>query len=317
MPYALILWFVFTSTAVEATLIVNGSFELHGDTGPGPIPVGSDFLTGWIVTRDNVDYIGGCSNGARCLDLDGSSFGGVAQSFSTQPGIEYLVNFDMSGNPSFFDPAEPALKLMRVSAAGFSADFSFLVTGPREGSPTGWVTNEWVFTATSEISVLEFYSLDSIEAGYSGSFGPALDNVAVSAVPEPSTALLLLASLVDPPDQRVLEVDGHAVERLVVAEHREDDVGLRQRQILVRRHEPLVARAVVDLVAGVAVIADDQLQVRQFRGQVRFHPAVVLHAVGQAVADQHDVIALLEAHGRCRRQLRDGDGAEAEDDDSQ
>ena len=138
-----------------------------------------------------MDYIGGCSDGARCLDLDGSSFGGVAQSFSTQPGVEYLVNFDMSGNPSFFDPAEPALKLMRVSAAGSSADFLFLVTGAREGSPTGWITNEWVFTATSEISTLEFRSLDTIEAGYSGSFGPALDNIAVNAVPEPSTVLLL------------------------------------------------------------------------------------------------------------------------------
>ena len=98
----------------------------------------------------------------------------------------------MSGNPSFFDPAEPALKLMRVSAAESSADFSFLVTGPREGSPTGWITHEWVFTATSAISVLEFHSLDSIEAGYSGSFGPALDNVAVQLIPEPSPLSLLV-----------------------------------------------------------------------------------------------------------------------------
>ena len=89
MRYALVLWFVFTSTAAEATLIVNGSFELPGGEKRDAISAGSDFFPGWTVTKDNVDYFGGCSDGIRCIDLDGTpGFGGLAQSFSTQPGIE-------------------------------------------------------------------------------------------------------------------------------------------------------------------------------------------------------------------------------------
>jgi len=59
----------------------------------------------------------------------------------------------------------------------------------------GWTTMTWNFTTVSSTTTLEFDSLDSLGAGYSGFYGPALDNVIVAAVPEPSTGLLVTAGV--------------------------------------------------------------------------------------------------------------------------
>ena len=172
-----------------ANLIVNGSFELPG--GGGILATGSTFFEGWVVTRDNIEVIGGCSDEAWCLDLDGSNFGGIAQSFSTVPGLQYRVTFELSGNPARYSPTEPLEKILGVSAAGSGTSFVFEVTPPLEGSPHDWVAHEWFFAATDLETTIEFFSLDSLELGHSGLFGPALDNVAVVPVPEPRTAVLV------------------------------------------------------------------------------------------------------------------------------
>jgi choice-of-anchor C domain-containing protein len=152
-------------------------------------------LDGWVVTRATVDYIGGAwpgLDGACSLDLDGTpGFGGVAQDFVTTPGQEYRISFSMAGNPLQYDPSEPDLKLMRVSAAGSFADFSFLT----DVNDNSWESHEWFLTALGAQTTLEFYSLDAAEAGYSGFFGPALDNVVVTAVPEPATGVLVAAGI--------------------------------------------------------------------------------------------------------------------------
>ena len=58
----------------------NGSFELPGTGQAINLPRGSTFITGWIVSRDNVDLVAGafsCSQGNACIDLDGGVGAGV------------------------------------------------------------------------------------------------------------------------------------------------------------------------------------------------------------------------------------------------
>jgi choice-of-anchor C domain-containing protein len=170
------------------SLIVNGSFE---DAPPVRtffnIAAGASSLEGWQVTGEGIDVVSDvywqASHGVRSVDLDGSarsrtsppySHGGVAQSFNTTSGTRYLVTFDMAGNTA----APPAMKPMRVSAAGQSMDFAFDVTG-KTFRNMGWLPKSWTFTARGVATTLEFRSLTvSPQTGY----GPAIDNVSVTAL---------------------------------------------------------------------------------------------------------------------------------------
>jgi len=167
------------------SLLQNGSFE----EGPGPraflnLAGGSTAIPGWVVIGEGVDLVGAgywtSSDGSYAIDLDGSARsrttppyvrGGIAQTFATRPGVRYRVSFDLAGNPN----QPPALKPMRLSAAGQSQDFSFDATG-RSSRDMGWVQKSWIFTARADSTTLAFESLTvSPRTGYSA----AIDNVAV------------------------------------------------------------------------------------------------------------------------------------------
>ena len=169
-----------------ANLIQNGSFET-ATVNPGSflqLDAVSTAITGWTVSQGTIDYIGTAwqaSEGARSLDLQGLASGGIQQTFNTTIGETYRVTFDLAGNPF----GGSAIKEMRVSAGGSSADFSFNTTG-KSNSNMGWLSKSWDFTANSTTTTLEFIGLGS------GTNGPALDNVSVIAVPEPSSMLGLL-----------------------------------------------------------------------------------------------------------------------------
>jgi len=180
----------------QATLIVNGSFEAPGSPyGPFGIEAGSTYFPGWVVSQGDIDYggPGNCGDGLHCLDLDGYTFGGIAQTFSTVPGQQYQVSFMLSGNSARYSPTEPVEKYLGLSAAGTSTSFVFTVV-PGE-YPLRWTSQEWFFTASAHSTTFEFYSLDSLELGHSGLFGPMIDAVGVDAVPEPSPALLVALGL--------------------------------------------------------------------------------------------------------------------------
>jgi choice-of-anchor C domain-containing protein len=174
--------------AAPGSLIVNGSFE---DAPPARtyanIAAGASSLKGWQITGEGIDIVSDvywqASHGMKSVDLDGSarsrksppySQGGVAQTFSTTSGTRYFVTFDMAGNTA----APPAMKPMRVSAAGQSMDFAFDITGHTFRN-MGWRPKSWTFTAKDVTTTLEFRSLTvSPQTGY----GPAIDNVSVTAL---------------------------------------------------------------------------------------------------------------------------------------
>ena len=167
-------------------LLINGSFE----DGPDPggwlaLDPGATVIVGWMVTRDQVDYVGPgswvASDGVRSFDLNGSpGAGGIAQNFSTTPGHQYQVVFDMAGNPT--DPQ--GVNRLRVEAAGQSSDFAFDTTG-HSFADMAWLTHDWTFVAINAVTTLEIFSLDPPSL-----YGPALDNVIVT--PEPATLTMLL-----------------------------------------------------------------------------------------------------------------------------
>src|SRR5262249_48649246 len=74
----------------------------------------------------------------------------------------------------------------------------------------------------------------------------------------------------------------------------------------VHRAQPAVERK---LVAGVAEVADDEIVFGEAAVEEGFEPAVVLHAVGEGVADDADMIARLQFE-RGGVEWRDGNKSE-------
>lgn len=155
------------STPAWANLLANPSFE----TGPNPgsftdLAGGSTAISGWTVTLNHIDYIGTlwtASNGVRSLDLEGSvcvlftsnCAGGISQSFATTPGQQYMVSFDLAGNPLNV----PVVKFIEALAAGQNQTFSFDTTGKNTVN-MGWATHTWTFTAVGSTTTLEFQTAD-------------------------------------------------------------------------------------------------------------------------------------------------------------
>jgi choice-of-anchor C domain-containing protein len=180
IPSLLLVAFLLIPTPSLANLLINGSFESGSSPGAfAQLPIGSTAITGWQVTRDNVDYVGTGwypADGSRSLDLSGTTNGAIAQTFLTTPGQAYYVTFSLAGNPG----GGPSVKSLRVTAAGTSADFSFDVSG-RSAANMGWIEHTWPFTAMGANTTIEFSSLTT------GNAGPTLDNVSVNVGPPPPT----------------------------------------------------------------------------------------------------------------------------------
>jgi choice-of-anchor C domain-containing protein len=183
--------------AALASAFTNGSFEGTGfvDTEPArpgymQLPNGSTLIPGWTVVT-GVDWQTTWvtpADGSKSIDLNALAPGAIQQTFDTIPGTQYLVRFAMAGN-AFDGPPSPTIKTATVSAAGFSENLSFDITGHTTTSP-GWTDTDFLFTANSTAATLLFQSTNASAAGI------VIDNVRVTALPEPaSLSLVSLASV--------------------------------------------------------------------------------------------------------------------------
>lgn len=169
--FAVMLLLCAAATPAFAIPVVNGGFETS-DT------------TGWSIVAGNVDVTGiwQPAEGYWSLDLNGTTAGTLAQTVATTPGRAYSLNFMMSANP---DGAPP------ISAMEVYWDDVLLDVATYDRSATGntranmfWQAHHYDVVATGETGTMKFHSLV-------GSYwGPTLDDVSVTDVPEPATAAL-------------------------------------------------------------------------------------------------------------------------------
>ena len=167
--------------AQSANLIVNGSFEdMKDDEASKPQEKGSTAITGWVVTRGQIDVTQQNGNewkahhGKRALDLHGSpGFGGVEQTITTKPGKKYKVTFRMSGNPGV--PEHKKVQL-GVRAAGQDKEFELSMEG-HTYQDLKWAEQTWEFTTKEKATVIEFHTAMPATSKRFG--GPLLDDVKV------------------------------------------------------------------------------------------------------------------------------------------
>ena len=192
---ALVLTLLFAGSA-SANLIQNGSFE-DGDFSPPSnqtmtLPPGATALAGWQIVNDSLAWIGTgnpwgltAQDGDRFLDLSdysaGPPFGGVQQSFASTTGYKYTVTFQFGSSTFWGRPAA-----LTVSAAGQSETFQSEMSGGNDD----WDEKSFVFVAMGSTTTLSFVGASGVD--YIG-----LDNVdvAVSAVPEPASVMLMFSGL--------------------------------------------------------------------------------------------------------------------------
>jgi len=185
------------TTSAGAATLINGSFETNTLTpaqaamaasqGYVTLSKGSKAITGWTVNGGSIDYIGSywkAAQGSWSLDMSGNTNGSITQSFATTPGQTYDVTFDLAGNPD----GSPTNKDLGVDAGGSPISLYGFDSAGATHSNMGWTPESYVFQATGALSSLTFTSLDTPNTPY----GPALDNISISAVPEAATWMMML-----------------------------------------------------------------------------------------------------------------------------
>lgn len=166
------------SAASQAATVFSDNFDAQS-YGLNVTPIG------WTVTDGTVDIIGptfynlcGAGNG-KCIDLDGSNSnaGVLSTTFSLTAGVQYTASFELAGNQrGGSDTGTVSFGSQSLSFALAAAD--------------AFSAYQLVFTpGTSGV-----YSLSFANAG-GDNIGALLDNVSVTAVPEPETFALMLAGL--------------------------------------------------------------------------------------------------------------------------
>ena len=143
-------------------------------------------LSNWTVSNGSIDVIGTgyfdfYPGNGNYLDLDGSSRNAgkitTLTSFALNPGFTYLLSFDLGGSKRGDSNS------VNVALGNFSETFTL-------ASSAGWQNITRSITVQGDMS-----SRLSFDHAGGDNMGLILDNVSVTAVPEPETYALMLAGL--------------------------------------------------------------------------------------------------------------------------
>ena len=209
---AAVLLTLVTAGAANANLISNGSFESAAagfSGGPGRqyyvAGINGTSISDWTLegtgdvylhlTPDIGNVLGQQFNfsqlGNQYLDLSGGSGGGTSgnhatifQDFITTPSDNYELSF-------FVGAAYSPLPSINVQLAGASSILDQTVSATAPATNIVWTRMSFQFVADSATTRLSFRDISGVDDNYS-----FVDNVSVSAIPEPATALLVGLGLV-------------------------------------------------------------------------------------------------------------------------
>ena len=163
-------------------IVDDGSF-LAAPGSDGVYSAGAT-VGGWTVgfgdINLNVTAMEASPLGGPSVELNGTIAGSIEQVLATQEGRTYQVTFALSGNWNLGD----AVKDLRVSAGGESADFSITEPDNWSQSNLGWEHRSFNFTADSADTLLQFIALDS------GNTGAIVSDIQVIEVPQAISTIL-------------------------------------------------------------------------------------------------------------------------------
>ncbi len=177
----------FFGTAQANNLIQDGGFS-----GGNVTISAANYLPGgvWLVTKGNVDLLNsGYWNppvaGQGSVDLDGTTAGGISQTFTTTAGQSYTVTFDLSANP---EGGTVGTKGLLATAGNYNGPFSYTLTASNGDHNMLYEPKSFTFTAQGSSTTLAFTSTD----GAGSYYGPVIGNVTVVVAPVPIPGALLL-----------------------------------------------------------------------------------------------------------------------------
>ncbi len=168
-------------SAAQAQVIFSDNFN-------GNTPGLDQTPTGWTVTGGTVDIIGDNTSWdffphghGYYIDLDGTtkSAGLMSQGFSLVAGTPYVASFELAGNQR--GAGDDTVSVNFGSASG---NWTL-------GQSDGWATYSLSFTPGSS----GVYNLLFQNSQHGDDIGALLDNVVITAVPEPESWALMLAGL--------------------------------------------------------------------------------------------------------------------------
>lgn len=174
------------------SILVNGSFETYGGSGNSNIGQG---LQGWMIGNAGgidivfstgvIPYYWKAADGDVSLSLAYFGPDSVTQTITTQPGKTYQLTFSMAAE-IYGGPAIRTMDVLWNNTVVSSPSFQYTGQGPDN---MGWAqfSLNVVGTGTDALSFL---------ATSEGNYGPALDNVSLVLVPEPTTATLVGLGLI-------------------------------------------------------------------------------------------------------------------------
>ncbi len=171
-------------SAQAVPLLVNGSFEANTQANGSWAIYGG--LVGWsaspnVELRNNV--AGAAQDGVNFVELDVVNNSSIFQSVSTAAGQNYQLSFWYSPRSGVAAGSNPI---------GFSwgGEAISSVTGNGSGAGNVWQKYTYNLVGSGALTELRFSA-----GGTSDSLGGSLDNVALTAVPEPTGIALFALGL--------------------------------------------------------------------------------------------------------------------------
>ena len=178
------------NNAYADTLLVNGSFELPTGISYTILPGNSAAITGWTTILSGVEWFnatgyGGAADGVMVVDLANYVYtgGGIQQSFATQVGHTYSLNFSLGTTAG---SGRDGTAHIDVSVAGITTGFDVV----NYASTLAWTNYNFNFTAIDTTTTLSFMNNQNPYLHFAD-----LDGVGVSTVPVPAAAWLFGSGL--------------------------------------------------------------------------------------------------------------------------